>query len=380
MKFNNQFYELSARLVDFLPKGKRTTRRILYRLWNSYPSWDPWILKDGDIYRLFYLGGASQLVHWWMNGTIYGAISTDMKTWQDVGALLEVNPANSWESGRMLAGSAYKEDGVYYLFYSAAGKGLEIMNEGIGLATSVDGLHWERSSNCELVKPDDNHRWYGQFKRQMGYDEYDHYQWRDPYVVKDRETGKYYMFICAYLKEGGEGKYRGCVGVAVADKIGGPYELLPPAATPFVEGTKASPFYEMERPQVIYRNGKYHLFFSCWTMWLNPSWVQKVGKDKITDSTLYWYVSDRITGPYEPVSAKPIVKGSDRTGIYGTNFFPAPDNPEEFIAYGWYYRRMTLAIKPEVRVCWHNDSIEIVNLPQSQRNSNNQPVILSEVR
>lgn len=45
--------------------------------------------------------------------------------------------------------------------------------------------------------------------------------------------------------------------------------------------------------------------------------------------------------------------------MYGTNFFPAPDNPEEFIAYGWYYRRMTLAILPVHQVRWSDRTIEI---------------------
>jgi beta-fructofuranosidase len=334
--------------------------KAFFSLWSSYPSWDPWLLKDGDIYRLFYLLGASQSGPWWLEGKICGAVSTDLERWQDLGVILDTNPNSSWEAGRMLAGCTLKENGVYYLFYSAAGQGLEILNEGIGLATSIDGVHWQRGTK-ELIKPDLNHRWYGQFKRNLGDFEYDHYQWRDPYVVKDPETGRYYMFICAYLKEGGAGKYRGCLGLAVADRIDGPYELLPPAATPMVEGTHESPFYEMERPQVIYRNGQYHLFFSCWVMWLNPKWLATVDLRWIKDTSLYWYVSDRITGPFKPVSQTPVVKGSERSGIYGTNFFPTPDHPDEFFAYGWYARRMTLGLSPSTRVLWSPDSIEIVN-------------------
>ncbi|MBW4440439.1 MAG: family 43 glycosylhydrolase [Plectolyngbya sp. WJT66-NPBG17] len=361
MKFNSTLYQTTAQLLGHLPRGRARALSALFSLWNSYPSWDPWILKDGDIYRLFYLQGSSQAGPWWLEGKICGAISTDLERWEDIGVVLDVDPESAWEAGRMLAGCALKENGVSYLFYSAAGEGAEIMNEGIGLATSVDGVHWQRGTT-QLVKPDADHRWYGQYKRSLGETDYDHYQWRDPYVVKDHETGRYYMFICAYLKEGGHGSYRGCVGVAVADQITGPYELLPPAAIATIEGTQESPFYEMERPQVIYRNGQYHLFFSCWTTWLNPKWLETVDRTEITDSTLYWYVSDRITGPFKPVSPVPIVKGSHRSGIYGTNFFPDPNDPNEFIAYGWYCKRMTLAISPLLRVLWDADSIEIANL------------------
>ncbi len=35
------------------------------------------------------------------------------------------------------------------------------------------------------------------------------------------------MFICASSKE--IGNFQGCIGLAVSDKIAGPYKLLPPA-------------------------------------------------------------------------------------------------------------------------------------------------------
>lgn len=196
----------------------------------------------------------------------------------------------------------------------------------------------------------------------MGDYKYDYFQWRDPYVVRDVETGRYYMYICAAAKAASTNSiYRGCVGLAIADKITGPYELQPPVAMPFVPGTQESAFYEMERPQIIYKQGRYHLFFSCWATSLNPKWLPTVDQSQITDSTLYWYVSDNPTGPFEQASATPVVTGSNHSGIYGTNFFPAPDRSGEFIAYGWYLRRLTLAISPLIQVVWNSDSIQVVN-------------------
>jgi beta-fructofuranosidase len=51
--------------------------------------WDPWILKDGDIYRMFYLKGIEGQDPWWTISNICGAISTDMDDWQDLGTILE---------------------------------------------------------------------------------------------------------------------------------------------------------------------------------------------------------------------------------------------------------------------------------------------------
>ena len=350
---------IKAGSISTLTAGKISTTNIVCYLQRREPIWDPWILKDGDVYRLFYLVGSKTEYPWFKVAAIHGAISADMRHWKSLGVILEPEPANAWESGRMLAGFAYKEDGVYYLFYSAAGKN-DIWDESIGLATSIDGLYWQRYSTQSFLKPDDRNLWYGKYEKSLkNGDSFQHFHWRDPYIVKEYKTGKYYMFICAASKERETMKFRGCVGLAVANKITGPYELLPPAAVPVVGGKNESPYIEMERPQVIYKNGKYHLFFSCWSQNLNPKWVQKVGWEKLTNSSVYWYISDNLAGPFTPVSDKPVVKGSERTGMYGTNFFPVSDKPEKLFAYGWYPRWMATEISPRFRVHWNNDSIRI---------------------
>lgn len=360
MELNSQISQETVGSLDSQTRDKIYAAKLEHlfqkierglKTWNlKYLSWDPWILKDDEVYRLFYLVGSKKTYPFWKSGKIYGAISTNMKHWKEIGVILEPEPANSWESGRMLAGFTYKEDGIYYLFYSASGAE-QILHEGIGLATSTDGINWQRSSNHELLEPDN--RWYGKYNK--------NFFWRDPFIVKDHETGRYYMFISAHSKERVPSKFRGCIGLAVADKITGPYEVLPPAAEPLVDGTEESPYYEMERPQVIYKDGKYHLFFSTWFKHLNPKWLQTCGSEGFTDSSLYWYMSDTITGPFKPISGKPLVRGSDKTGMYGTNFFPGLAHSEKIIAYGWDYKRYTLKISQQFQVNWHDELLEIVS-------------------
>jgi beta-fructofuranosidase len=84
-----------------------------------------------------------------------------------------------------------------------------------------------------------------------------------------------------------------------------------------------------------------------------------VGSEQLTNSALYWYVSDEITGPFKPVNDKPVVRGSHKTGLYGTNFIAALDQSEELIAYGWYKKLSSLEVSPRFRVCWNNNSIKI---------------------
>nr|MBA2748712.1 glycoside hydrolase family 68 protein [Tatlockia sp.] len=176
-----------------------------------------------------------------------------------------------------------------------------------------------------------------------------HFHWRDPYIFKDDKTGNYYMFICASSKA--IGNFQGCIGLAVSDKIVGPYKLLPPA----IEAPTNAidwPYYHMERPQVIYKDGKYHLFFSCFKMLMNPKWLEKLAHKKITNSSLYWYISDNVTGSYKPANDDFIVSGSEKTGMYGTNFLQISTPSEKLIAYGWYHRLHTLAVSQRFQVNW----------------------------
>jgi beta-fructofuranosidase len=321
--------------------------------------WDPWLFKDGDIYRLFYLTSDQKSRHFWFTGEVGAATSTDMKKWNYLGRVHKPHPSHEWENGRILAGNVYKENGIYYLFYSASPAGIKLLDEKIGLVTSVDGEHWQRRTNF-LLQPDP-HFYAPSCNFQITGEEEininEHRQWRDPYIVKEPLTGKYYMFITAAAARGNP-YFRGCIALAVADKIDGPYEVLPPVAYPVLDRTDESIFYEMERPQVIYKHHKYHLFFSARCRLVHQVWLDQIGRQGISDSSLYWFVADNITGPFLPAKKKPVVKGSEKTSLYGTNFIEDPNG--QLIAYGWYTCSYTLEVSPRFPVRWNEDSIEIL--------------------
>ncbi|KPQ33908.1 MAG: Glycosyl hydrolases family 43 [Phormidesmis priestleyi Ana] len=397
------------------------------------PQWDPWILKDKDFYRLFYLSGRTDQEPWWKTSWICEARSSDAVHWEHRGPVLQPLDDQGWESGRLFAGSLSKENNTYYLFYSAA-SAADISGEAIGLATSTDGVSWQRLAQPLLAEkkllldaclPAETPTSMPA-KIVEGYagrcNWSKHLHWRDPYVikatVKGSETQKYYLFFCASLT--GKFLYQGGLGLAVAEKIDGPYQLLPPAAGPgispnFASGTSPDiseratsedllpmassispnspsplassiespiekdasaswPFYHLERPQIIYFQDKYHLFFSCFKEFVNPTWLKTIGAEKVTDSTLYWFVSDSVTGPFEPSSSLPVVPGSEATGLYGTTFSPLPmvDDWTEMSALGkangevhltvlgWYHQDYTLAIAGEFRAIWNASGLKII--------------------
>ncbi|MEL7052890.1 MAG: beta-fructosidase [Cyanobacteria bacterium J06588_5] len=353
------------------------------------PRWDPWILTEDSGYRLFYLGGRTDQDPWWKTSWICGARSQDARHWQHTGPVLEPLANEGWESGRIFAGSTYKstdkEGSRYYLFYSAASK-QDIANEAIGLATSTDTQHWQRS-NSPLLS------WENALGIQspsgVGYagrcNWAGHLHWRDPYVVKSTENNRYYLFFCTSLTHAE--RYQGGLGIAVADAIDGPYQLLPPAAGPgistarlptdpnFIKDSQTWPFYHLERPQIIFFQGRYHLFFSCFKDFINPLWLAKIGAERVSDSTLYWYVAEQITGPFLPISDLPVVPGSESTGLYGTTFFPLSLGGDwsrveqvdllaaerfEMTVLGWYYREYRLAIAQEFSAIWTKQGLRIV--------------------
>jgi beta-fructofuranosidase len=337
----------TASLTEYLQiRLSETVTGLLRRFRRGQPIiWDPWLLKDGDTYRMFYLNADQKHDPWWAVSRICGAVSKDLIHWHDLGVILEANPANVWEAGRVCAGCTYFEDGVYYLFYSAGGRDMPYLREeGIGLAVSTDGVHFSRYSDQPLVMPTDADPWYGK-SNWTG-----HFHFRDPYLYKDEESGKYYLFICASAK--GEGQFQGCVGLAVSDRVTGPYQILPPVIELQSQQTGWQ-YYHMERPQVIHKNGKYHLFFSCFKQFFNPDWLQSLSHNRVTNSSLFWYVSDQINGIYKPINGDDsIVIGSEKTGMYGTNFLEIA--PEQYLAYGWYHRLHTLEVSPRFWGVWQN--------------------------
>lgn len=331
--------------------GDRVTG-ILRSLRPGQPmNWDPWMIKTGDVYRLFYLRGLEGQTPWWTVSHLCGAVSKDLENWQDLGTLLQPESSHAWESGRICAGCTYEEDGTLYLFYSAGGNVMpELRNEAIALATSTDGVHWQRQLDHFPLIPD-TQPWYDRCNLTQ------HFHWRDPYLFKDPQDGRYYLFTCASSKT--PGNFQGCVGLAVADRAAGPYHLLPPVVGATAETAADWAYYHMERPQVFFRNGKYHLFFSCFRVFLNPRWLLRVDARRVTNSSLYWYVSDQVTGPFVPaLPGESIVPGSDRTGLYGANLLPT-DQSEEFIVYGWYHRLHALEVSDTFRLRWTEKSISV---------------------
>lgn len=106
----------------------------------------PIIFKDDSVYRMYYLNIQSQPD---TNGAISSvglATSIDGNNWKKYSQEPVLKPTkNSWDAAIVVSGQVLKDGNIYKMFYegtSVAGGSFKI-----GLATSLDGIHWEKRSD-----------------------------------------------------------------------------------------------------------------------------------------------------------------------------------------------------------------------------------------
>jgi levansucrase len=117
---------------------------------------------------------------------------------------------------------------------------------------------------------------------------------RDPAYFRDPADGRSYLLFAASLK-GSPYAENGAVGVARArDALLRDWELLPPLLV--ADGVNN----ELERPHVVLRDGRYHLFWSTQTHTFAAS-------VRAGPNGLYGMVAPAFGGPYVPLNGSGLV-------------------------------------------------------------------------
>lgn len=114
---------------------------------------NPWVLREGDEYRLYYSGGDGQGKQRICLAT---AAVNDLANWQRRGPLLDVGAAGSFDASWCVLPHVVKvADDLWHLYYTGnagRGEGLSAF-PGIGLAISRDGRTWSRHAGNPVLKP-----------------------------------------------------------------------------------------------------------------------------------------------------------------------------------------------------------------------------------
>jgi beta-1,2-mannobiose phosphorylase / 1,2-beta-oligomannan phosphorylase len=149
--FNTSRFSISAAVspngTDWYLYGKNPVLRAgVQGSFDAEGSSAPKIIKTAGQYFLYYTG---------VNAGKYqigGAVSPDGRTWEKFGnnPVLTPGGVNEWDSRIVGWCEVLQKDGIFYMWYNgAAGNHWE----GIGLATSFDGIHWTKyADNPVFVK------------------------------------------------------------------------------------------------------------------------------------------------------------------------------------------------------------------------------------
>ncbi len=265
--------------------------------------WDFWLAQDGLDYHIFYLQaprslGDPDLRHW--NVSIGHAVSQDLRDWRVLPDALHPSPdsGDAFDSYTTWTGSVIRHQGVWYLFYTGGKKSEEGLVQRIGLATSMDLIHWEKHPENPLIVADP--RWYELLDLDVWHDQ----AWRDPWVFRHTGRGDFHAFFTARANDGPPDG-RGVIAHARSEDLIR-WEILPPVTEP-------GAFGHMEVPQLAHIQGSYYLLFSVQGSIHSSCWRRKTGQKPLTG--VHYMRAEKPLGPFRRVSDEPLV-GDEIGSLY----------------------------------------------------------------
>jgi beta-fructofuranosidase len=244
--------------------------------------WDFWLVDDGPDHHVFYLQaprslGDPELRH--RNATIGHAVSSDLRSWEQLPDALGPGPAGGWDDGAPWTGSVIRSEDRWVLAYTGTSSAENGLVQRIGLAESDDLVRWERHGDQPGHRADG--RWYEHLGDSDWYEE----AWRDPWLLPDPASGDTLAFICARTTEGPSDE-RGAIGLARSPDMER-WTIEQPVYAPRL-------FAQMEVPQVVEWSGGWHLLFCTGDTTHSARWRRR----RPAATATYAVSGTAATGPY----------------------------------------------------------------------------------
>lgn len=107
------------------------------------------IVKDSGVYYMYYNGFENDY-----NGTgkIGLATSTDGINWNRYSGNPILSPGSGWENTSLYNSAVVKVGSIWYMLFEGKGSGAGDSTQIIGLATSTDGINWNRYANNPIIR------------------------------------------------------------------------------------------------------------------------------------------------------------------------------------------------------------------------------------
>jgi beta-fructofuranosidase len=253
--------------------------------------WDFWFAQDGLEYHVFYLQapkslGDEKLRHWHVS--IGHAVSRDLMSWSVLpDAISPSRDPNAFDNYTTWTGSTIRHDGIWYLFFTGTRKQEKGLVQRIGFATSRDLVSWTKNPGNPVVEADPT--WYELLGQSNWHDQ----AWRDPWIFRHPDTGKFHALITARVNYGPADE-RGVIGHAVSDDLHR-WEVLPPITQP-------GKFGHMEVPQIVEIQNRYYLIFSASSDMYAQSYLKEMDPDPLSGS--HFMIGADSLGPYKYLSER----------------------------------------------------------------------------
>jgi len=289
---------------------------------------DFWFLHGPDALHLYYLILGSDVRHGFRNEGIGHATSTDGLHWTEQEPIMYRGGPGAFDEAAIYTGSAIERGGRYYTLYTGLGAADHLQRSG--LLVSDDLWHWERVSEDPVLKPDA--RWYEVAEDWTGGK---WVSWRDPWLWNNPEDGMCYAFVTATERRDAPRHARGCIGLARSRDMRR-WEVLPPVSAPAL-------FHDHEVPQVFELGGRWYLIYlMCLWRYSDLAWRTR-SHDRWLEGT-YYLVSDHPLGPWR-VPEHDVLAGCRNHAPLAARVQQVGD---DLLFYAWGPRR--LALGPPMRL------------------------------
>ena len=249
--------------------------------------WDFWFARQGEFTHIFYLQAPRALKdpdirH--RHASIGHARSRDLRHWEVLpDALRPSNDKNSWDNLATWTGSVIQLAEKWFMFYTGISRAEDGLVQRIGMASSTDLVHWEKSADNPVISIDPGK--YELLDKEIWYEE----TWRDPWVFA--WEGRFHALITARAKQG-EPRSRGVVAHAVSRNLV-EWQTQGPVTQP-------GEFAYLEVPQVVRIDKQWYLFFSVEKERYSLQRAERNGVKAQTGT--HYMISDKPLGPYHALT------------------------------------------------------------------------------
>ena len=257
--------------------------------------WDTWYLHHEGLTHCFHLqqvrkdgppAGVLADEFAAERGAIGHAVSRDLVTWETLPTALYRGAPGSYDDHDLWTGCTVFHEGTFYLFYTARSSREKGCVERIALATSTDGIAWNRHAANPVITPDP--RWYhGESNpRTHGRQLWPTVDCRDLCVIRD-PGGKGFLGFFAARQPAAEIASTAVIGLCRSDDLVH-WGQMPPC---FAPGRYAC----IEVPDVFFIGGRWYLI--CMT---GNGYGQRnrTCEPNIAGLATIYAVADRPEGPY----------------------------------------------------------------------------------